>query len=283
VGFVTSQDGTRIGYRQYGAGPAVVLVQGAIGTTQSYHELASYLASDFTVYVPERRGRPLSPGAYRPDHTIERELEDLAALFERAGSPFLFGLSSGAVIALEAARVFPSVRKLVLYEAPLYVPPQQLRLDLVARLNREIAAGKTAAAMLTALFAAGTAPALLRFLPRPLLEAALALFLRWDARRPAREYPPLRELVPTVRFDFQVVSSQQDKWETFRTVPSDVLLLGGTKSPAFLRQSSVALGQVLPQSQRLELPGLGHSGPWNADLGGRPQMVAAAMRTFLNA
>lgn len=283
-GCVLSADGTAIGYRQYGAGPALVLVQGAIGTVQSYHELASCLAPDFTVYVPERRGRPLSPRAYSPDQGLAREVEDVAALLAHSGARRLFGLSSGAVIALAAARVLPGIDWLVLYEPPLYVPPRQLRRDLVAQLNRELDAGQLAAALLTALRAAETAPPGLRYVPRPLLRALFALFLRWDARpRPGREYPPLREVVPTVRFDFQAVSQLQHAWDTFGAVPSQVMLLSGTRSPAFLRQAGETLLRVLPHAQLQRLPGLGHAGPWNANRGGQPAVVAAAMRGFLGA
>ncbi len=281
IGSVTSKDGTEIGYRRYGAGPAVVLVQGAIGTTHSYHELAGHLAGDFTVYVPERRGRPLSPCAYGPDHCIEKEVEDLEAVLGRSGACRVFGLSSGAVIALEAARVLPSIRKLVLYEAPLYVRPRRMRFDLVSRFDREVEAGHTAAALVTALLASGLAPRLLRFLPRRSTEAAVALFLRRDDRRRTRNEPPLRELVPTMRFDFKVVGGMQNRFETFGSVTSDVLLLSCRKSPAYLRESSAALGQVLPASRRIEFEHLDHSGPWNADRGGKPAIVATAMRRFL--
>lgn len=283
IGFVTSKDGTRIGYRQYGAGPAVALVQGAIGTTQSYHELASNLANDFAVYVPERRGRPLSPHAYAPDHVVQRDVEDLEALFEHSGAHFLFGLSSGAVIALEAARVLPSIHKLVLYEAPLYVPPKQMRLDLVARFYRQVAAGNIAAAMLTALITSGLAPPFFRLISRSLLEIAIAFVLRKDARQEAREYPPLREVVPTMQYDFNVVSSMQNRFDTFRSVRSDVLLLSCVKSPAYLRESAVALERVLPKARRVEFEELDHSGPWNADRGGKPNVVATAVREFLKA
>ena len=283
VGFVTSKDGTTIGYRQYGAGPAIVLVQGAVGTTHSYHELAVALAQDFTVYVPERRGRPLSPRAYSPDRVVQREVEDVQALLEHSKAHFLFGLSSGAVIALEAARLLPAVEKLVLYEPPLYVPPQRMRFDLVERFNREIEMGRLPAAMVTALLTAEAAPSLLKFIPRVLLELILNTFLRLDARPKVRDYPPLRDVVPSMQYDFKVVSSLQDKFETFRAVKSAVLLLSSSGSSPYLRESSVALARVLPTSQRLVFQGLDHSGPWNADRGGKPQIVAAAMRTFLQA
>lgn len=53
---VISIDGTKIGYRQYGKGPGLIIVQGAMGTACNYHQLAIALAKDFTVYVPDRRG-----------------------------------------------------------------------------------------------------------------------------------------------------------------------------------------------------------------------------------
>lgn len=86
---------------------------------QSYHDLASNLACNFSVYVPERWGRPLSLREYTPDHSIAREVEDLQALIAVSKAQRLFGLSSGAVIALETARVLPCIEKLALYEAPL--------------------------------------------------------------------------------------------------------------------------------------------------------------------
>ncbi|PNY80779.1 alpha/beta fold hydrolase [Deinococcus koreensis] len=283
LGFVTSNDGTRIGYREYGSGPAMVLVNGAIGTTQSYHELASDLATDFTVLVPERRGRPLSPRDYHPDHVIAREVEDVESVLNHSGAHFLFGLSSGAVIALEAARVLPSVHKLALYEAPLWVPPEQMRLDLVSRFDREIEAGQTAAAMVTALTISGTASPILTVLPRPLLELAVAGILRLDDRRKTREYPPLRTLVPTMQFDFKDVGSMQNRFETFRSVLSGVLLLTSTGSAKYFLTSAVALEQVLPRSQRIELRGLGHGGPWNTDRLGKPKTVATVLRAFFKA
>lgn len=280
---VTSKDGTQIGYRRYGVGPGVILVQGAMGTTHSYHELALHLASDFTVYVPERRGRPLSPCPFSPDHSIDREVEDLAAVFDRSGAAFLFGLSSGAVIALETARRLANVRKLVLYEPPLYVPPRRMRFDLISRYNREVEAGDLPAALVSALMASGLAPTILKVAPRALTETATAIALCLDALRKSGSYPALRELVPTMRYDFNVVGSVQNRLETFASVRSDVVLLNGDRTAAYLREACAALEHVIPTSHRIELKGLAHSGPWNADRGGKPEMVAAAIELFLNA
>jgi pimeloyl-ACP methyl ester carboxylesterase len=119
-GSVTSADGTSIGYRMIGEGPGLILVQGAMGTATNYDELARSLAASFTVYLPDRRGRGMSPLAYDPAHTIRRDIEDLASLLEYSGAPFIFGLSSGAIIALAAAAL-RSIEKVAIYEPP-FVP-----------------------------------------------------------------------------------------------------------------------------------------------------------------
>jgi hypothetical protein len=49
TGFVTSQDGTTIGYRQLGHGPGVVLLHGGMESAQSHMQLAEQLSDAFTV------------------------------------------------------------------------------------------------------------------------------------------------------------------------------------------------------------------------------------------
>jgi hypothetical protein len=55
----------------------------------------------------------MSPHEYSPDHCIQKELEDLGSLLAKTGAHFVFGQSSGAVIALEASRVLSSIHKAV--------------------------------------------------------------------------------------------------------------------------------------------------------------------------
>jgi pimeloyl-ACP methyl ester carboxylesterase len=78
-GRVTSRDGTPIGYLKTGRGPAVVILHGSMESARSHTLLARALAGDFTVYLPDRRGRGLS-GPHRPDHGVRTEVEDLQAV-----------------------------------------------------------------------------------------------------------------------------------------------------------------------------------------------------------
>jgi pimeloyl-ACP methyl ester carboxylesterase len=96
----------------------LVLVAPATATSAAMTGLAAALAHDFTVFAYDRRGRGDS-GDTQP-YAVEREVEDLAAVIDAAGGPaFVFGHSSGAVLALEAARLLPGkIKKLAMYEPP---------------------------------------------------------------------------------------------------------------------------------------------------------------------
>src|SRR5947208_13088614 len=117
---VTSKDGTRIAYDKIGHGPAVILVAGALCSRSFWSgpELAKLLARSFTVYNYDRRGCGDS-GDTKP-YALEREIEDIEALIDEAGGwAYLYGHSSGAALALEAAfRLGNKVKKLAMYEAP---------------------------------------------------------------------------------------------------------------------------------------------------------------------
>src|SRR4030095_2743414 len=118
---VTSKDGTRIAFDQSGEGPVVILVDGALqyrAFDQGMAQLADLLAPHFTVIHYDRRGRGDSTDTQT--YELEREIEDIEALIDEAvGSASLYGISSGAALALEAALALGSkVKKLVMYEPP---------------------------------------------------------------------------------------------------------------------------------------------------------------------
>jgi pimeloyl-ACP methyl ester carboxylesterase len=115
-----SKDGTVIAFDRSGQGPAVMLVGGAFqyrGIDPPTAHLAALLAQHFTVFHYDRRGRGES-GDIQP-YAVEREVEDLEALIHEAGgSAFVFGMSSGGVLALEAAARGLAITKLAVYELP---------------------------------------------------------------------------------------------------------------------------------------------------------------------
>ena len=99
---VRSRDGTTIAFDRSGRGPSLIIVNGALSDRGAVPDLASRLADELTVIAYDRRGRGDSTDT--PPYAVEREIDDLAALVDAAGgSAFVFGHSSGAVLALGAA------------------------------------------------------------------------------------------------------------------------------------------------------------------------------------
>jgi pimeloyl-ACP methyl ester carboxylesterase len=114
---VRSADGTTIAFESSGHGPPLVLVTSAFCDRSSPAGLAAALGSDFTVYRYDRRGR--GDSGDQPPYAIAREVEDLAAVVAAAGGPaFVFGHSSGAALALEAAAGGVPMTALAVYEPP---------------------------------------------------------------------------------------------------------------------------------------------------------------------
>src|SRR5947199_8818025 len=141
---VLSKDGTAIAFDQSGQGPALILVAGATATRLAEASLAAALAPHFTVFAYDRRGRGASSDT--APYAVEREVEDIEALItEAGGTAFVFGHSSGAVLALEAARLLPTkITKLAVYEPPFLVDDSQAPLpeDAITRLTEPVSAGR---------------------------------------------------------------------------------------------------------------------------------------------
>jgi pimeloyl-ACP methyl ester carboxylesterase len=119
-GSVVSKDGTEIGYRQMGDDPGVILFHGGANASQSYSKFGAALSDAFTVYIPDRRGRGLS-GPFGDNYSMRREIEDVDARLTETEAHNVFRLSSGGLIALQAALELPSVYKAVVNEPPIDV------------------------------------------------------------------------------------------------------------------------------------------------------------------
>ncbi len=276
LGEVRSADGTAIGYQRAGTGPAVILLHGAGQSSANLTRLAGALSEAFTVYVPDRRGRGRS-GQYGDFRGLGTEIEDLSALLDACGASRLFGLSSGAVIAIEAALVRPDITRLALYEPPLTFDGV-VHGDWAPRYERQLDAGKPGAALVTVLKATADRTSPIRWLPRHPLAAALDFAIKRTASRPAPAgLMSPRDLVRTLRFDAQTVNGAAGPLERFGVLSCEVLLLGGSRSARNLTASLDGLGRVLPGARRVVLRGAGHTAPDNSR---HPERVAAVLRDF---
>lgn len=244
---VESADGTLIAYETRGSGPPVILVDGALcyrGQGPS-GPLADELASDFTVYTYDRRGRGESGDT--PPYSVDREVEDVAALVEEAGgSAYLYGISSGAVLALDVAAQVPGIRKLAVYEAPFIV--DRTRTPLGSGYVRAIAgylnAGNPSAAVRHFMKAVGV-PAAATYL--------MALMPAWRK---------MKAIAPTLLYDAAVMGDTQDgnplPIDRWAGAKMPVLVMAGGKSPEWMRNGQTALVEVLPDAEHRILEGQTH-------------------------
>jgi pimeloyl-ACP methyl ester carboxylesterase len=244
--FVTSKDGTRIAYERSGKGPALILVDGAMCYRDSgpMRPLAELLPN-FTVYIYDRRGRGES-GNTLP-YAVEREIEDIAALLNEAGgTAFVYGISSGAALALDAANQLQGIKKLAVYEAPFIVDntlaPRPA--NLADQMKNLAASGKRGAAVRLFMKTVGM-PAflvqLMRFMPG------------WSK---------LVAIAHTLEYDMRVLGDTgsgkplpASRWSNV-TMPT--LVMEGGKSPEYMRNSQKAIYQVLANAQHRTLEGQTH-------------------------
>jgi pimeloyl-ACP methyl ester carboxylesterase len=243
---VRSSDGTTIAFDRTGSGPPLVLVPGATADRSAATSVAALLAEHFTVFAYDRRGRGDS-GDTAP-YSVERELEDLEALnAEAGGSMFLFGHSSGAVLALDAVAGGLAVEKLALYEPPFIVddgrPP--LPGDYVAHLDELVSAGRRGDAFAYFLEAAIQLP------PEAI-----------DGMRQEEMWPYLEAVAHTIAYDGRImepfmkgVSLPADQWASVK-VPT--LVMDGGDSPEWQHHAVQALVDVLPDAQLRTLDGQTH-------------------------
>jgi len=280
TGSVISKDGTTIGYLQLGHGPGVVVEHGATESAQSHMQLAEALADTFTVYLPDRRGRGLS-GPYGRGYSIQEDVEDMAALLFKTDAHYVFGVSSGAIICLQAALTLPAVHKAAIFEPPLFMSDSEPT-AVLKRFDQEMAQGKLAAALVTAMKGAQAGPPTLNMMPRGLLEWLTNMLMKSEDKKAKAGDLTMRMLAPTLHYDFQLVAEMSGKLESFRPIRTEVLLLGGSKSPAFLKVALGALQKALPHAKRIELPGVSHGASGNTDRGGRPERVAEELRRFFS-
>ena len=241
---VTSKDGTQIAYDRRGDGPAVILVDGALcfrsfGPMQRLSEL---LSPHFTVYNYDRRGRGDS-GDTQP-YALDREIEDIEALIDNAGgSAYVFGTSSGACLALEAAsKLGDKIQKLALYEAPYNAEPsvrqawKEYRQELKELLS-ENRRGDAAALFMQSV---GT--------PAEQIEGM----------RQSPVWPVFEAVAPTLAYDAATLGDERSvPTQRAAKVTSPTLVMNGTVIP-FMVVGAQQIASAVPGAEHRTLEGEGH-------------------------
>jgi pimeloyl-ACP methyl ester carboxylesterase len=248
MSFVTSSDGTKIAFNKIGSGSPLVLVDGALcsRTNGPNPALAALLQQHFTVYTYDRRGRGESGDT--SIYHVDREIEDIAAIIDEAGgSAYVYGISSGAALALEAANRLSSIKKLALYEAPFVVDGSRKPVphDYMSEMEMLLASDRRGAAVKLFMRKGVGVPA-------PFV-AIMPLMPAWTK---------LKQVAHTLPYDTVLTIDHQrglksslDRWANV-TVPT--LVVVGGKSPAWMRNSMQALADTLPNARHQILQGQTH-------------------------
>jgi pimeloyl-ACP methyl ester carboxylesterase len=245
---VTSKDGTAIAFDQAGTGPALILVGGMFEQRAMDSETAKLaalplLARHFTVYHYDRRGRGDS-GDTQP-FAVEREIEDIEALIEEAGGEaFLFGISSGAALALEAALALGGrVKKLALYEPPYNDDPEarQAWRQFRRQLGEALAEGRRGDAV--GLFM------LLLGVPAEQL----------DEMRQYPMWPMWEGIAPTIAYDAAALGAEAAvPAERAARLSVPALVMAGEASYPFMLVTAKALADAMPNAEYRILEGQTH-------------------------
>lgn len=259
---VISKDGTPIVYDRAGHGPAVIFVLGATATRGLATQQGD-AADDtpFTAYVYDRRGRGDSGDT--PPYAVAREIEDLEAMINAVGgSAFVFGHSSGAVLALRAAgQLGNKIKKVALYEPPFIIddsrPP--LPADYVSHLRELIAAGRPEDALIYFMTVAVGIPA--EYI---------------DGMKQAPFWASSVEVAHTISYDGEIMGDTMygnpAALQQFAAITTPTLVMVGGNSPAYQQNAVATLAKVLPNAQYRSIAGQDH--------GIAPEILNSALVAF---
>lgn len=241
---VTSKDGTTIAYEKSGTGPAVLLVDGALcyRSFGPMRELAKLLSPHFTVYTYDRRGRGESSNS-KP-YAVEHEVEDIEALIDEAGgSAFVYGISSGGCLALEAAaRLGKKIKKLAIYEAPYNLEPsaQTQWEEYRQKLSEALAENRRGDAVVLFMNLVGT--------PAEMI----------DGMRNSPAWPMFEAVAPTLAYDAAAMGDDRSvPAKRAAEVVSPALVMNGTVIP-FMLDTANMLTEAIPHAQHRTLEGQPH-------------------------
>jgi pimeloyl-ACP methyl ester carboxylesterase len=243
---VISKDGTVIAYDRSGQGPAVILVDGALGYRALGFggALAELLAPHFSVITYDRRGRGES-GDTKP-FALQREIEDIEALVdETGGSAYIFGTSSGGCLALEAAaRLGKKVQKLAIWEAPYNSEPgtRPAWQEYWDQLHELLAENRRGDAVVLFMNFVGT--------PADQIKGM----------RQAPMWSMFKAVAPTLLYDAAAMGGKDRSVPVERaaSVTAPTLVMNGTAFP-FMLDTARALARAIPHAQHRTLEGQSHN------------------------
>ncbi|ADB31232.1 alpha/beta hydrolase fold-1 [Kribbella flavida DSM 17836] len=249
---VISADSTAIAYDTFGAGPALVLVAGAMTDRSYYVPRATVLAEVFTVVTYDRRGR--GDSGDQPQYAVEREVEDLEAVRMATGATYGYADSSGAMVLLRAAAAGSAFDRLAIMEPPFRVDGAPAAPDrYLERLQEFVAAGDPSGA--AELF---------------MVEAVGQPQEQVDGMKSMPFWKGMEAVAPTLVYDALQLGDSQVPTALLAGIEQPTLALHSTASPEWLQRATVEAADALPNARVAALEGSFHEVP--------PEVLLTALR-----
>ena len=256
---VISTDGTKIAYETIGKGPTVILILGALNSRKSGSKLAKLLASNFTVVSYDRRGKGDSTDT--TPYSPQREIEDLEALIEAVGgSVYLYGHSSGAAIAIQAASKMPEkVMKLAIYEAPYSLGNEACKAarEYDAQLKELLKAGRSGDAVALFIKAVGVSEKQIQAMKRMPI---------WKG---------LEAMAPTLSYESEVMGEGHTlPLSLLKFIKTPTLVMHGGAGAPSMAEVAQAISENIQNAQLCTLTGQTH--------GVKPKVLAPVLTEFFS-
>lgn len=243
-----------LSYRRVGRGAPLVLVHGFPLDRAFWNPILPYLRDHFDCIVPDLRGFGESPAA-EAGYSLEDMAADLSALLTELSltAAFFAGHSMGGYIALAFARCFDAqllgLGLLGTQAAPDTPERRQTRYDTIEQVRRD-----------------GLKPVL-----------GMADKLTADPRH----VPTLRQIIQRqkpagVMGALQVMAERPDSLPVLAALTAPVVIVHGLDDVLVPVERAREMKAALPDALLTELPGVGHSPPYEA-----PEQTAAALKKLL--
>lgn len=238
---VQSTDGVEIAVQKAGAGPALLLIHGALlNATITWFAVMPRLAEKYTVFAMDRRGR--APSGDNKDYAIGQEADDVINVIAAIGEPVvILSHSYGALVTLMAAPRLQKVRQLILYEPPGVIPGPESS-DAISKMESALEAGN--------------------------LEEVVTVFLRDQIGAPPEVlagfkkspvWPVVLQIAPTLPRESRTVNASRLPRESLAACRIPTTVLAGSETPGRLREGVNVLAQTIPDCRLVILDGQGHT------------------------
>jgi len=135
-------NGRTIHYTVEGSGPALVLVHGFGGSTQSWDKLTNLLTPQYTVYALDLLGFGLSDKPVAASYVLPAQADIVCALIKKLGieETVLIGHSMGGVVVADADSKLPDrIKGLIMIEPGFYYTPPAFFQQLFFPFDRAMA------------------------------------------------------------------------------------------------------------------------------------------------